>query len=64
MCTNTKIKKSSIFTGVINELENGMTECSSWCHDQARAINGNIPSVEDLKKYIDSFEKYCKKYRA
>ena len=64
-CVQTqRLKKAPFSQELYNELENGMTECSSWCHDQARAINGNIPSVEDLKKYIDSFEKYCKKYRA
>lgn len=39
-------------------LEQGMTECSAWCHDQARAINGEIPTAEDLKKYIECFENY------
>lgn len=64
-CVQTqRLKKAPFSQELYNELENGMTECSSWCHDQARAMNGNIPSVEDLKKYIDSFEKYCKKYRA
>lgn len=64
-CVQTqRLKKAPFSQELYNELENGITECSSWCHDQARAINGNIPSVEDLKKYINSFEKYCKKYRS
>ena len=40
-----------------------MTECSAWCHDQARAINGNIPTADDLKNYIDCYEKFCKQNR-
>ncbi|WMJ24340.1 AAA family ATPase [Paludicola sp. MB14-C6] len=60
-CVQTQRLKKAPFTQELYcELESGMTECSAWCHDQARAINGNIPSIEDLRKYIDSFEKYWK----
>ncbi len=63
-CVQTqRLKKAPFTQELYSELENGMTECSAWCHDQARAINGEIPTAEDLKKYIDCFEKYCKKYR-
>lgn len=63
-CVQTQRLKKAPFTQVLySELEQGMTDCSAWCHDQARAINGNIPTVDDLKAYIDCFEKYCKKYR-
>lgn len=58
-----RLKKAPFTQDLYTELENGMTECSAWCHDQARAINGNIPTADDLKGYIDCFEKYCKKYR-
>ena len=64
-CVQTqKLRKAPFTQNLYAELEHGMTECSAWCHDQARAINGNIPSVDDLKSYIECFEKYCKKYRA
>ena len=63
-CVQTqRLKKAPFTQDLYAELEKGMTECSAWCHDQARAINGNIPTAEDLKGYIDCFEKYCKKYR-
>lgn len=63
-CVQTqRLKKAPFTQDLYTELENGMTECSAWCHDQARAINGNIPTADDLKGYIDCFEKYCKKYR-
>lgn len=61
-CVQTQRLKKAPFTQELYcELERGMTECSAWCHDQARAINGNTPSAEDLKNYIDCFEKYWKK---
>lgn len=63
-CVQTqRLKKAPFTQDLYAELEKGMTECSAWCHDQARAINGNNPTAEDLKGYIDCFEKYCKKYR-
>ena len=63
-CVQTqRLKKAPFTQDLYTELEKGMTECSAWCHDQARAINGNIPTVDDLKRYIDCFEKYWKKYR-
>ena len=63
-CVQTQRLRKAPFSQVLySELEKGMTDCSAWCHDQARAINGNIPTADDLKNYIDCFEKYCKKYR-
>ena len=63
-CVQTQRLKKAPFThDLYTELEYGMTECSAWCHDQARAINANIPSVDDLKSYIECFEKYCKKHK-
>ena len=63
-CVQTQRLRKAPFTHELyTELEHGMTECSAWCHDQARAINANIPSVDDLKSYIECFEKYCKKHK-
>ncbi|MBR2190158.1 MAG: AAA family ATPase [Eubacterium sp.] len=58
-----RLKKAPFTKDVYLELEQGMTDCSAWCHDQARAINANIPSPDDLVRYIECFENYCKKYR-
>lgn len=58
-----RLKKAPFSLDLYNELDKGMTECSAWCHDQARAINGNIPNVEELKTYIECFENYCKQHR-
>ena len=63
-CVQTQRLRKAPFThDLYTELEQGMTECSAWCHDQARAINANIPSVNDLKSYIECFEKYCKNHK-
>ena len=63
-CVQTqRLKKAPFSQDLYTELEKGMTECSAWCHDQARAINGDIPTANDLKEYIDCFESYCRKYR-
>lgn len=63
-CVQTqRLKKAPFSQELYTELEQGMTECSAWCHDQARAINGEIPTAEDLKEYIECFEKYCKLHK-
>lgn len=63
-CVQTQRLRKAPFTHELySELEQGMTECSAWCHDQARAINGDIPTLDDLKGFIECFEKYCKRNR-
>ena len=63
-CVQTqRLKKAPFTRDSYIELERGMSECSAWCHDQARAINVDVPSVDDLKLYIECFEKYCKTYK-
>ncbi|WP_278336212.1 AAA family ATPase [Roseburia hominis] len=60
-CVQTqRLKKAPVTRDLYTELEQGMTECSAWCHDQARDINAETPSYDDLKHYIDCFEAYCK----
>ena len=64
-CVQTqRLKKAPFSPELYEELENGMTQCSAWCHDQASAINGTIPSLDNLKEYIECFENYCKKNKA
>ena len=55
--------KAPFTVALYKELEEGMAECSSWVHDRARALNGDIPTTVDLKKYIESFEKFVKDNR-
>lgn len=63
-CVQTqRLRKAPFTQELYSELEQGMTDCSAWCHDQARAINGTIPTPDDLKKYIDDFERYYKQHK-
>lgn len=63
-CVQTqKLKRAPFTTELYTELEEGMTRCSAWCHDQARAINGTIPTIEELNDYIGCFEGYVKQNR-
>lgn len=45
------------------ELETGMTDCSKWVHDQAAAINREIPTYAKLTEWMDTFENYYKKLK-
>lgn len=63
-CVQTqRLKKAPFSTVLYQELEEGMLECSSWCHDQAREIIGTVPDLEQLQQYIECFENYHKKNR-
>jgi energy-coupling factor transporter ATP-binding protein EcfA2 len=58
-CVQTiRLRRASFTQDLYMELEKAMTECSAWCHDQARAINSEIPTINDLKEYIACLEKY------
>lgn len=63
-CVQTqRLNKAPFSNSLFLELKQGMTDCSAWCHDQARAINGYVPSLNDLKQYIKTFENFCNKNR-
>lgn len=63
-CVQTqRLKKAPFTRALYGELEEGMSECSSWVHDRARALDGDIPTSSDLKKYIESFTKFVKDNR-
>ncbi|MBC3887090.1 AAA family ATPase [Acetobacterium paludosum] len=63
-CVQTqRLKKAPFSTLLYQELEEGMTECSAWCHDQAREINGTAPDLEQLQEYINCFERYFNQNR-
>lgn len=63
-CVQTqRLKKAPFSTMLYTELETGMSECSSWVHDRARALNEDIPSIDELKGYIQSFEEFTKENR-
>jgi energy-coupling factor transporter ATP-binding protein EcfA2 len=63
-CVQTqRLKKAPFSIMLYTELEAGMSECSSWVHDRARALNEDIPSLEELKGYIQNYEKFTKENR-
>lgn len=63
-CVQTqRLKKAPFSTMLYTELETGMSECSSWVHDRARALNEDIPSIDELKGYIQNYEKFTRDNR-
>ena len=57
------LKKAPFTPELYAELDNGMTECSKWVHDQAAAINREIPTHAKLTEWLDTFENYYKKLK-
>ena len=48
---------------IINEIKNGMTDCSSWLHDAAQGLHPTPPDTEQAERdlaTIDTFIKKCK----
>ena len=60
-CVQTqRLAKATFTIELYNEVEKGMTECSKWVHDRARALNSQTPSTDDLKDYLESFSNFVK----
>lgn len=63
-CVQTqRLAKAPFTTELYSEVETGMTECSAWVHDRARALNGETPTTSELKIFIDTFNDFVKKNR-
>ena len=45
------------------EIEKGMSDCSNWVHDQARAINNPTPKVVKLETFLAAFNEFVKKVK-
>jgi len=58
-----RIEKMKFTPDLYREIEKGMTDCSNWVHDQARAINNPAPKVVKLGAYLTSFNEFVKKLR-
>lgn len=56
-----RLNKAPFTHDLYTELEAGMTDCSNWVHDQAAALNREIPTYEKLQEWLDTFENYYKK---
>ena len=60
----TKRLERAKFTPVLyEEIEKGMSDCSDWVHDQARAINNPPPKVVKLEAFLTTFNEFVKKCR-
>ena len=60
-CVQTqRLAKATFTIELYNEVEKGMTECSKWVHDRARALNSQTPSTDDLKDYLEDFSNFVK----
>jgi energy-coupling factor transporter ATP-binding protein EcfA2 len=59
-----RLKKVTITQEMLDELEQGMTNCSNWVHDQPVAEGGALPSRVQMRTDLDAFDAFCKNYRA
>lgn len=58
-----RIEKMKYTPDLYKEIEKGMTECSNWVHDQARAINTPTPKVVRLETFLTAFNEFVKKFK-
>ncbi|HRN46452.1 MAG TPA: AAA family ATPase [Niabella sp.] len=58
-----RIEKMKFTSSLYKEIEKGMSDCSNWVHDQARAINNPPPKVVKLETFLSSFNEFVKKCR-
>ncbi|MBK7666660.1 MAG: AAA family ATPase [Sphingobacteriaceae bacterium] len=54
-----RIGKMKYTPELYKEIEKGMTDCSNWVHDQARAINTPTPKVNKLETYLSEFTEFA-----
>lgn len=58
-----RIEKMKFTPDLYKEIEKGMSDCSDWVHDQARAINNPTPKVTKLETFLTAFNEFVKKFR-
>ncbi len=56
-----KLKKLSVTNELILEIENGMTESSSWLHDAAAGLNPTPPDSNKAEKDLIALDVFVKK---
>lgn len=63
-CVQTqRLAKAPFTQDLYREVEKGMSECSSWVHDRARALNAEVPTTDILRGYINTFDAFVKANR-
>lgn len=58
-----RLKKVVITQEMLDELEDGMSNCSSWMHDRPAAAGGALPSRLEMRQDLDAFKDFCKMHR-
>jgi ABC-type lipoprotein export system ATPase subunit len=58
-----RIEKMKFSPELYKEIEKGMSDCSNWVHDQARAINNPTPKVTKLESFLAAFNDFVRKFR-
>ena len=58
-----RLKRAKFTPDLYKEIEKGMSDCSNWVHDQARAINNPAPKVSKLETFLTTFNEFVKKVR-
>lgn len=58
-----RLKSATFTTALYDEIEKGMGNCSNWVHDRASGLGEDIPSLDDLKKYLIECETFIKNNR-
>jgi len=58
-----RIKKMKYTPDLYKEIEKGMSDCSNWVHDQARAINTPTPNTSKLETFLTTFNDFVRKLK-
>ncbi|MBN1414341.1 MAG: AAA family ATPase [Bacteroidales bacterium] len=58
-----RLERAKFTPDLYKEIEKGMSDCSDWVHDQARAINNPPPKVVKLEAFLTIFSEFVKKCR-
>ncbi|MDP3464096.1 MAG: AAA family ATPase [Bacteroidales bacterium] len=58
-----RIKKIKYTPDLYKEIEKGMSDCSNWVHDQARAINTPTPNASKLETFLTTFSDLVRKLK-
>jgi energy-coupling factor transporter ATP-binding protein EcfA2 len=56
-----RLEKAKFTPDLYKEIKKGMSECSNWVHDQARAINTPTPNTTELESFINDFMAFVRK---
>ncbi|HUP22977.1 MAG TPA: AAA family ATPase [Thermoanaerobaculia bacterium] len=58
-----RLNKVAITPEMLESIEHGMSNCSTWMHDQPAAGAVALPSRLQMRDDLDAFREFCKKHR-